>query len=128
MDSHGISDFSVKRGERELIVRFEGAYSLGSSGFETARFMASVIEENLESLRQDTLILDLTGLDYLWGDGILSVVILPLLRRKEPPGRVVFRAKGPTLEALRSLIYECGVDHLPLSLEQAGDGTRKCPE
>lgn len=52
------------------LIAFEGLYQHGSAGSNDARFIRWTLRQFLDLTRVDGLVIDCTGLDYLWGDDL----------------------------------------------------------
>jgi len=64
-----------------ICVAFRGYYPPGSAGGPVAVAMREYISEVVAKHSPAALMFDLTGLDYVWGDSILSIV-LPFWEKK----------------------------------------------
>jgi uncharacterized protein (TIGR02246 family) len=83
-----------------IAVSFGGVYPPGSAGAELAKAMIGSLQSVLDE-RTAGVIIDLTSLDYVWGDTICGLA-MPLTEKKRIcPAAIV--AKGRTAEALRPL-------------------------
>lgn len=59
------------------VVSFHGPYGVGSAGNNDAAFMRGVVMSAISAWPTGCLVLDLRGLDYSWGGGMLTVIQAP---------------------------------------------------
>lgn len=72
--SYWIGSHPGKSYDRDvLVVRFEGVYRIGSAGNDDATFMVSLGNAGVDALDPDAIIIDLSRLNYKWGDMMDSV-------------------------------------------------------
>lgn len=86
-----------------FVIRFEGTYPPGSAGNEFAREMEQFVRSTLRETSANAVMLDLTELDYEWGDAIAGMAI-PFLERRPTVIPVAIVASPPTAAALRPLL------------------------
>jgi hypothetical protein len=61
-------------GRSILVIGFAGSYGFGSQGNPDAEFMNEAIESGVMKCEPTALILDLSQLEYVWGDMLESVL------------------------------------------------------
>jgi hypothetical protein len=86
-----------------LCIGFEGLYPPGSDGNEHARRMEEYVRKVVVQRQPDAVLLDMTALDYVWGDAMGGVLYAPLAEHA-PEFRTVIPAcvvaTGTTAKAL----------------------------
>jgi hypothetical protein len=86
-----------------IVVRYGGVYASGSEGDSSAKAMFAFLQSVVAETRPAGVILDLTGLEYEWGDGIAALALA-----LHEPGKgfrpAVFVATGRTAEAMQPLL------------------------
>jgi hypothetical protein len=92
-------------GQRVLVLKANGVLAAGSEGNADAAQGLAYLRSRLEP-GHDALVLDLTGLDYVWGDAIGAWWIVPA--RLRPGIAVRVAAGGRTARALATLIRVSG--------------------
>jgi hypothetical protein len=86
-----------------VAVVFGGKYLPGSQGNEFARQMVDYLRSIVADTQPAAVVIDLTHLDYIWGDAICSLA-LPLAEagKRFRPSAIV--ARGRTARSLRPLM------------------------
>ena len=102
---------------------FAGQSRMGSEGNPDGQRMQKVIREVLANHNPSALLIDLTNLEYRFGDWIGAVLLGA--RAKLGRGRVCVLATGETALALRSLLEFGRIDRL-ISLEQDVGEALRC--
>jgi hypothetical protein len=95
-----------------LCISFSGYYPPGSQGTPTAEAMRAYTTSERTKHRPAAVLYDLTDLDYVWGDGIISQLLFPMWREDKQRGvecPACFVAQGSTREAVQNLLDCCGV-------------------
>jgi hypothetical protein len=105
-----------------LVVAFSGNAGVGSAGNDHGRQMSEVINQILAEHRPSHLLIDLRGLEYAFGDWIVSPMIsaAKLIR----PGRVCIVAEGKSWENLQAL-WELGANRLVPMMSNIDDALPK---
>jgi hypothetical protein len=85
-----------------LIVRFVGKYRIGHLGQPDAAYMAAMSAAAEVRWEPQGIVLDLSGLEYEWGDN-LDNVLNWCWSRLDGPGAVV--VGGACKEAIRTLLF-----------------------
>ena len=87
-----------------VIVKFSGYYPPGSAGNDVSGAMRNSVGEAVKKHSPSGVVLDMSDLDYVWGDGILGI-FLPLDKGgfKDFIASCVV-AEGRTAQAFRSLL------------------------
>lgn len=92
-----------------LEVRFSGVYRPGSAGTPDARFMTSILGAALAVHDvTNTVLLDLSQLDYRWGDGLLAPLTVVDRWSFGLPISQVLLGGPSSIDALRSLLTPVG--------------------
>lgn len=86
-----------------IVVNFSGVYPPGSAGNEFAEAMVEFLRSVVAETQPGGIVLDLTRLDYVWGDAIGGLA-MPLLAKREPLRAVAIVATGRTAGALAPLL------------------------
>ena len=86
-----------------LVIEFTGKHGLGSEGNGDSLFMATIVKAAMNVWYVDGLVLDLSGLNYEWGNSIGDVLLAAkhLVGRKFPTAVVVSDLCKPALESAR---------------------------
>ena len=97
----------VREGTRDvLVVAFAGEIAPGSEGSADARIGTEYIETHLTG-DHAALVVDLTGLDYVWGNYVGGWCVVPAKRWRVP---IRFVATGHTAKALMGLLGTSGLE------------------
>jgi hypothetical protein len=87
-----------------IAVTFGGVYRPGSAGLEFGRAMIEFLQSTLNETNPAGVIIDLTALDYIWGDTIAGLA-MPLLSEDKTRFRpAVIVAVGRTAQSLEPLL------------------------
>lgn len=86
-----------------IAVSFAGVYPPGSAGSEFGKAMIGFLQFILDETRAAGVIIDLTSLDYVWGDTIGGLA-MPLREKGKRVRPAVIVAAGRTADALQSLL------------------------
>jgi hypothetical protein len=82
-----------------VVIRFVGVYPPGSAGNDLAGRMKLFVMRSIYGVAQKKVIIDLTELDYVWGDAICQVFYVAI----EADCELTVVAQGRTLESLKPL-------------------------
>lgn len=118
-------DVEQSRGGRlieVLKVSLSGPYAVGAAGRKDARVLYSSLVMGWLLWPSDALLLDVTGLDYVWGDDLLGVLEIgsdPVLNLAAVP--VALHCAEWNRSAFQGLIEGIGAEPLPY-LTTDGEG------
>jgi len=102
-----VTPLAIEGYSRSIVISFSGIYPPGSSGNEFAKAMREAVAKALDTFVPDAIILDFLDLEYSWGDGIVSQVLMPLYRLYSKEGKHVaccIIARDGTRMALEGLM------------------------
>ncbi len=96
-----------------LIVKYSGKYKVGSAGNEDARYMFAKAQYGLNCIEPAGVILDLSDVDYVWGDMMELVFSVGMNQYEnvELPLTIIIGSKCQ--KAIGTLIY--GIDSKELA-------------
>jgi hypothetical protein len=108
---YGVAD----EGREALIqvVAFAGEYGVGSGGNDDAAYMRGIVMAAISAWPTGCLVLDLRGLQYSWGSGLLTVIQAPHEFADEDDDNVfpvLVVGSADNLEALRGLLETADED------------------
>ncbi len=84
-----------------IVVQYVGSYPPGSEGNDLAHGMVEFLKKAIAEAKPEAVILDLTQLDYTWGDAICGLAMMLYDGNRFRPAALI--ATGKTAEALKPL-------------------------
>ncbi|TYA14465.1 hypothetical protein FRY98_01905 [Paenibacillus faecis] len=102
---------------RVMILKFIGSYGFGSGGNSDATYMRAMGEAALEAWDPDALILDLSDLDYEWGDMMDYVFDMGVDKYADLPFPKAMVVSERCEEAIRTLLLGL---YSPKGIEETG--------
>ncbi len=89
---------------------FTGDYPPGSKGTPFAQFIKGRTDEIIAQFSPNAIIFDFTKLNYEWGDGIISVLLIPLYKNKDFNIITCIVAEGLTFQSIKNLFDASKID------------------